>query len=131
MRSQTKGSKRKCLEDSYRVKGDADVNAHASKTCHLCYHREKDDGTCDLSTCLFDCFQSQQPSDNYNRDLSRVVNQMGHGRICTCVPSFENFVCDVNHVRIYTDYAILRRMHQQISDHEDCQAHPHGKSPFA
>ena len=61
-----------------------------------------------------------------------VVNQMGHGRIChQCVPSFENFVRDVNHVRIYTDYAILRRMHQQISDHEDCQAHPHDKSTFA
>ena len=101
-----------------------------STTKHRCYKREKEDDTCDVSTCLFGCFQSQQPSHN-NRDLSRVANRMVHGRICTCVPSLGNFVRDVNHVRIYTDYAILRRIHHHITDHEDCPAHPHGKSSFA
>ena len=80
--------------------------------------------TCDVSTCLF---------DNFNRDFSRVVNQTVHGRSCTCVPSFDNFVCDVNHVQIFTDYAVLRRIHKHISDKkmEDCPAHPDGKSSFA
>ena len=100
---------------------------------HLCHHVEKSDGSCDEDTCMFECREFQPRKRIFGTEMCRVVNRMPvDGKHCTCVPTFDNFIRDVNNFGNFTEYSILKSIHRQmLEDERRCSGHTDEKSKFA
>ena len=81
---------------------------------------------------LFGCDKAFPDKTQFGDELSRTVSRMStFGKVCTCVLNF-TIVSDMKTNVKYTDYGILRRIHQKLLANEPrCAKHPLGKSPFA
>ena len=58
---------------------------------------------------MYGCREFQPGQRIFGSEMAKVVNIMPvDGRHCTCVPTFDNFIREVNHFGTFAEYNILK-----------------------